>query len=111
MAYKIYSLSRDNIPFYVGCTTTPLHRRAISHRFKGKQDFSIELIEESEVKKTEEYWIHQFLAWGFPLVNQHLTPGFKITAEQREARSKQILKRYEDPKERKKAIRKDYLNR
>lgn len=84
----IYNLMDKDI-FYVGCTINPTERlKNHNLRFKYyetnggmcylKKNFkgvSMEIIEEIEFEdykelfKLETYWIHQFIAWGFDLIN------------------------------------------
>ena len=71
---------------YVGKTIKPLHQRLNSHNtdanarvsrwakklFNRKKKPIIEIIDSvnrSEVNYWERYWIHQFMAWGFNLLN------------------------------------------
>lgn len=85
----IYNLSEKNDIFYVGCTINPSKRLKI-HNYKFryyesyggmcylKKNFkgvTMDIIEEIEFKeykelfRLENYWIHQFIAWGFELTN------------------------------------------
>lgn len=105
---KIYYLAFDNVPFYIGCTTMPLIKRLTDTRNDsrtntGRKDvfiaemldrnksLQIELIEIVEDSKRsgliEEYWLHQFMAWGFTMYNSHLSVPPK-------RRDKRGLKRY-----------------
>lgn len=70
---KIYCLEKNNIPFYVGKSSNPLHRIG-NHKKKFGIDITLEVIdevEENEWKFWEKHWIEQFKAWGFKLENKN----------------------------------------
>lgn len=89
MTGYVYSLIEKNDIFYIGCTINPTERLkqhnlnfkyceidgiySLKKKFKG---VSMEIIEEIEFTeyvelfKLENYWIHQFIAWGFELINK-----------------------------------------
>lgn len=89
---KIYYLSCDGIPFYIGVTTMPLIKRLCDSRKDSKKDTSpkdilirnalsankiieIHLIEEVSNPDhslfLEEFWIQMFRTWGFELKNKY----------------------------------------
>lgn len=91
----IYFLSDKNgEPFYVGKTTVSLEVRLYGHKMDSrnfyyyeskKHDFFKECPESVRINeievidcvgivavKVEQYWIHQFKAWGFKLTNKML---------------------------------------
>ncbi len=74
---KIYYLYKNNIPFYVGETSQPLNSRLSQHRKKLKdKDIHIDLLEEVENWRFwEAWWIEQFKAWGFILINKNKGGG------------------------------------
>lgn len=89
MTGYIYSLAEKDDIFYVGCTVNPYGRlqahnlRFGFHEYDGgfgfrKKHFKgleMEIIEEieftnyRELFRIEKYWIRQFNAWGFELIN------------------------------------------
>lgn len=70
---KIYFLHNgNNIPFYVGETSQPLKYRLSHHKRKLGNKIYIELIEEvKDWRFWETYWIQQFKAWGYKLINKN----------------------------------------
>mgnify|MGYP003346073760 FL=1 len=74
---KIYFLHKgDNIPFYVGETSQPLKYRLNHHKRKLGVKTYIELLEEVEDWRFwERYWIQQFKAWGYKLINKNSGGG------------------------------------
>jgi hypothetical protein len=74
---KIYFLhNSDGIPFYVGETSQPLRYRLSHHKRKLGIETYIELIEEVEDWRFwEMYWIQQFKAWGYKLINKNTGGG------------------------------------
>lgn len=91
---KIYYLSFDDIPFYIGCTKMSLIKRLTDSRndartntskkdkfiveqmYRYNKTMDINLIETVDDAKFcllfEEYWINQFRQWGFILYNTNL---------------------------------------
>lgn len=85
--YKIYVVSFQDKPFYVGMTTKIVEDRLKDHidSVPGKKHsplfsffrdgLSIHELDRTESNKDaywlEMYWIHQFLAWGFNLYNKN----------------------------------------
>lgn len=89
--HKVYYLSFDGVPFYIGVTKMPLIKRLSDstkdarikyspvHSFikekmyKENKVIEINIIESIPYKIhalfIEEYWIHQFKQWGFYLLN------------------------------------------
>ena len=69
----IYTLSENNIPFYIGISDD-LDDRLRRHRnnFGKERNLTIEKLDDSD---DEEFWIQQFQVWGFTLVNQRMTLG------------------------------------
>lgn len=72
----IYILYKNEIPFYIGKTTNSLRKREREHQYKYGYDIVLETLDECRNDKQiwkplECYWIQQFKAWGFELVNQN----------------------------------------
>jgi hypothetical protein len=83
---SIYILEKNKVPFYVGKAKDIVRRK---HKHYQTYGTDIELIVIDEVedwKYWEEYWIEQFKAWGFNLVNQNKGGGGpeKYTEEQKQ---------------------------
>ena len=73
----IYSLERNNIPFYVGKTKNPKSRKADWLR-EYKDSISFNIIDEvnkESWKFWECYWIEQLKGWGFDLINKNKGGG------------------------------------
>jgi len=73
----IYSLERNNIPFYIGKTKNPKSRKADWLR-EYKDSISFNIIDEvnnQNWKFWECYWIEQLKCWGFDLVNKNKGGG------------------------------------
>ena len=67
----IYYLEKNNIIFYVGKTTNHI-RRKHKHRQTYGKSVTLNVIDEViDWKYWEIYWIQQFKAWNFPLINQN----------------------------------------
>ena len=75
----IYLLTKENIPFYIGKTTTHFQqKREYKHKERFGFDINMEIIEEIEGedwKYWECYWIEQFKQWGFKLKNKNKGGG------------------------------------
>lgn len=113
--YKIYRLfANDSDKEYIGRTERGLIDRLFRHRNENKDNnpilqkwitenrdnLQIELIEETENKNREPFWIKEKFKQGTDLLNiQHHPIREK---ERREKISKTQKKRYENPEERKK---------
>jgi hypothetical protein len=74
MKTYIYYLERGGIPFYIGKTNKPSNRQN-SHRAKRK-DFTIylhtiDLVDSTEWKYWETFYINLFKSWGFTLENKN----------------------------------------
>ncbi len=75
---NIYYLEKDNIPFYVGKTKDSLNKRIHNHKKKFGSDITIKLIsivDETQWKFWESYWIKQFQQQGFKLENKNKGGG------------------------------------
>lgn len=73
----IYSLERNNIPFYIGKTKNPKSRKADWLR-EYKDSISFNIIDEVNKEKWkfwECYWIEQLKGWGFDLINKNKGGG------------------------------------
>jgi hypothetical protein len=71
---KIYSLEKNNIPFYIGKTINSLNRRLSNHKKIFGNDISISPVDECTVydwRFWEEYYISLFKSWGFNLKNKN----------------------------------------
>jgi hypothetical protein len=72
---NIYILEKDGIPFYVGKAKDTIRRKHKHHQTYGN-DITLAIIDVVEDwKYWEEYWIEQFKAWGFNLLNQNKGGG------------------------------------
>lgn len=100
----IYYLSHKGIPFYIGKTKHPLRRRLIQHladcritdappslkkqKIKAvKYKVQINEIEslsgsKNELLNIEQYWMWQFRAWGFPIINTEIHKKYPSNAHQ-----------------------------
>lgn len=87
--YKIYTLSFLESPFYVGMTTN-INSRFEAHLSCIKENsafaflrskVSIDVVDETDSRMKsiylEEYWIHQFISWGFCIQNKWKRPKMK----------------------------------
>jgi hypothetical protein len=85
--YTLHGKTENDI-FYVGATTNP-KKRHYAHRvnfpyYKYDCDVTLSIIEEVSgddfylLRRLEAYWMHQFIAWGFALVNYQLSLGFDL---------------------------------
>jgi hypothetical protein len=73
----IYSLERNNIPFYIGKTKNPKSRKADWLR-EYKDSISFNIIDEvnkENWKFWECYWVEQLKGWGFDLINKNKGGG------------------------------------
>jgi hypothetical protein len=87
---KIYILERNEVPFYVGKAKDVI-RRKHKHTQTYGDDIILTVIDEVEDwKYWEEYWIEQFKAWGFTLLNQNKGGGGpeRYTEEQKQKMKK-----------------------
>ena len=83
----IYELSKNNVPFYIGKTSRNAFRsRKSKHKQKYGKDTVFTVIDESNLdwKLLEPFWIAQYKAWGFNLLNKNNGGGgpTKYTPEQ-----------------------------
>ena len=62
----IYALFDNEVPYYIGRTKRP-HQREIEQRSYFQRPTELVILDEDESQET--FWIHQFLTWGFDLVN------------------------------------------
>lgn len=83
--YGLYKNNDENDIFYIGATTNPAGR-LISHKQKYPYHIfyctiQMSILEEvefndiKELRTLENYWIQQFVAWGFKLSNYNLGYG------------------------------------
>lgn len=76
---KIYYIHRgDNVPFYIGKTSTSFNKRIYSHKKNFGENIVMEeldIISKDEWKFWESYWIEQFKSWGFNLKNKNKGGG------------------------------------
>jgi hypothetical protein len=72
--YKIYRLTYDDKTIYVGHTRLPLNRRKNSNNYSVPKEIyklsKIELIEETQDRSRERYWIEYYMSKGEPLMNK-----------------------------------------
>jgi len=85
--YSLHGKTEKDI-FYIGSTINPIKRQK-AHRtnfpyYKYDCVVTLSIIEELdedrlwELSKLEAFWVQQFIAWGFKLVNYHLFYGFNV---------------------------------
>lgn len=117
----IYTLSRNNIPFYVGATTNIYNRKKSHKHYRSNESgYTFDVIDITLDESLEQYWVHQLQSWGFDLENRQLILGGYIvddlhkekiriqtklsrgTKEQRLISSNDSKKRYESIEARKK---------
>lgn len=117
----IYTLSRDDIPFYVGATTNVYNRKKSHRHYRANDDsYTFDVIDITLDESMEQYWVQQLQVWGFELENRQLVLGGYVvndlhkekiriqtklsrgTKEQRLISSIDSRKRYQDPEARKK---------
>jgi hypothetical protein len=69
--YYIYTLSENNLIFYIGKTIN-LDKRLANHKITYGKNIVLEILEETYDWKTDEkFWIEQFIQWGFKLKNKN----------------------------------------
>lgn len=71
---KIYYLCIDNIPFYIGKTTTSLSSRLYNHKKTFGNNISIkeiDIVDTNNWRFWEKYYISLFKSWGFILKNKN----------------------------------------
>jgi predicted GIY-YIG superfamily endonuclease len=87
--YSLHGKTESDI-FYIGATINPKQRQ-YAHRvsfpyYKYDCYITLSIIEEVdndrfwELKLLEAYWIQQFRAWGFKLINRELYYGFNLAS-------------------------------
>ena len=90
---KIYKLIKDGEVIYVGRTILSLNRRKNSNFYKIPRDISIdceiELIEETDDKSRERYWIDYYRKLGHHLYNKR-RGDFKHNEEAYEDRKRSL---------------------
>lgn len=74
---EIYLLEKDNIPFYIGKSTSSkkrlwFHKQAFGENINR---IVIDKVNKDEWKFWECYWIEQFTQWGFDLKNKNKGGG------------------------------------
>ena len=77
MYTTIYCLYKDNIPFYIGKSNKPNHRK-YQHQTTYGKDIIMEHLDyvlKTEWKEWEKWWIALFRSWGFELENQNSGGG------------------------------------
>ena len=96
---RVYSLSCDGVPFYVGRSAN-LKARLRGHKTKKANGriITMEVIDQNGTEENEQYWIHQLITWGFALENQERIPGHFKAKSWKEAARKSNLIRNKDPK-------------
>jgi hypothetical protein len=73
MYTTIYCLYKNDIPFYIGKSNNPKHRKYDHQRSYGK-DIVLEEIDyvlKTEWGKWEKWWISLYKSWGFNLLNRN----------------------------------------
>ena len=73
--YYIYTLSKNELIFYIGKTSN-LDKRLANHKIKYGKDILLEILEETtNWRLSEMFWIEQFRQWGFSLENKNIGGG------------------------------------
>lgn len=73
--YYIYTLSKNNLVFYIGKTLN-LDKRLANHKITYGNNILLEVLEETQDWKfIEKFWIEQFRQWGFGLKNKNKGGG------------------------------------
>ena len=76
--YCVYYLIKNGDIFYIGLTRNPDTRQYDHQRRYGK-DLKLIVIESYKNRffaySMETYWIHQFIAWGFKIININGNPS------------------------------------
>jgi len=68
---RIYYLSRNGIPFYIGKTKGNWRKRIHLKTHGDIEYVEVDEVKDSEYKFWEKYWIDQFKQWGFILENKN----------------------------------------
>jgi len=72
---NIYILEKNGVPFYVGKANDIIRRKHKHHQTYGNDIILTVIDKVIDWKYWEEYWIEQFKAWGFTLLNQNKGGG------------------------------------
>jgi hypothetical protein len=73
--YYIYTLSKNNLIFYIG-KTIDLDKRLANHKITYGNNILLEVLDETtDWKSVEMFWIEQFRQWGFYLENKNKGGG------------------------------------
>lgn len=78
MKVYIYCLLDNNVPIYIGKTKNSLHKRKLQHQNrlnKKLEIFELDLVDETEFKLWESYYIDLFKSWNFTMLNQNKGGG------------------------------------
>jgi hypothetical protein len=101
---RIYKLIYDEEVIYVGLTTLTLSRRKSSANYSVPKEIyklsKIELIEETNDKGRERFWIEHYLKLGAPLMNKRNGNFSNKEQDYLNRREKNRLKRGFEPKTR-----------
>jgi hypothetical protein len=83
---NIYILEKNGVPFYVGKANDIIRRKHKHHQTYGNDIILTVIDKVIDWKYWEEYWIEQFKAWGFTLLNQNKGGGGpeRYTEEQKQ---------------------------
>lgn len=68
---RIYYLSKNKIPFYIGKTKGDWRKGIHNRNFNNIEYVEIDEVGDDEWKFWESYWIEQFKQWGFILENKN----------------------------------------
>jgi len=72
---RIYYLSKNGIPFYIGKTKGDWRKSIHIRNYTNIEYIEIDEVEDNEWKFWESYWIEQFKQWGFVLENKNKGGG------------------------------------
>jgi hypothetical protein len=107
---KIYKLIYNQEVIYIGLTTLTLSRRKSSDNYSVPKEIyklsKIELIEETNNKGREKFWIEHYLRLGAPLMNKRNGNFSNKEEEYLDRLEKRRLKRSFNPKTKKEKLEK-----
>ena len=68
---SIYHLEKNGVPFYIGYTAHPTQRKCEHKKTYGKDTNLCVIDYDEDYIQAERYWITQYKAWGFDLLNKN----------------------------------------
>jgi len=68
----IYHLEKNGVPFYIGYATYPKKREWDHIKRLDDKNISLSVIDYTDdYRQAEKYWVAQYKAWGFNLLNKN----------------------------------------